>query len=347
MAVFFGVDSHKRSLAVSAVDEVGRELARAEFANTPGGHRSLIVWALAQGDYGRFGVEGSGGLGRALAQELLTAGLEVVDIPGALTDRERRRLVRKGKSDPQDALAIARVTLRETTLEPLTPDGAARELKLLCDYREQLCSQRTRVQNRLHADLVVLAPGYEKRCPNLVAKRHLETAARVLRGLAGVQAELARKRLHGLRRLDSEIVQLEQRIETLVAQTATGLTSLVGIGPLGAARVLGEVRDIRRYANKDRFASANGTAPIPASSGAVHRHRLNRGGNRRLNRVIHTMALVQIRCDPRARAYIERRRAEGKTYRDAIRSLKRHLSDVIYKQLREDTITAQTTPLDR
>jgi transposase len=344
MAVFFGVDSHKRSFAISAIDEVGRELARAEFANTPDGHRSLIAWALERGESGRFGVEGSGGLGRALAQELLTAGLETVDVPGALTDRERRRLVRKGKSDPQDALAIARVTLRETTLEPLTQDGTTRELKLLCDYREQLCSQRTRVQNRLHADLVVLAPGYEKRCPNLVAKRHLEAAARVLRNLAGVQAELARKRLHSLRRLDREIVQLEQRIEKLVTQTATGLTSLVGIGPLGAARVLGEVRDIRRYASKDRFASANGTAPIPASSGAVRRHRLNRGGNRRLNRVIHTMALVQIRCDPRARAYIERRRSEGKTYRDAIRSLKRHLSDVIYKQLREDTLTPHTSP---
>jgi len=347
MAVFFGVDSHKRSLAVSAVDQVGRELARAEFPNTRDGHRSLLAWALEHDDPCRFGVEGSGGLGRALAQEMLRAGVEVVDVPGALTDRERRRLVRKGKSDPQDALAIARVTLRETTLEPLTPDGAARGLKLLCDYREQLCSERTRAQNRLHADLVVLAPGYEKTCPNLIAKRHLEAAARVLRGLGGVQAELARKRLRGLHRLDREINQLETRIETLVAQSGSQLTSLVGIGPLGAARVLGDVRDIRRYANKDRFASANGTAPIPASSGAVQRHRLNRGGNRRLNRVIHTMALVQIRCDPRARAYIERRRAEGKTYRDAIRSLKRHLSDVIYKQLRDDALAAHTIPLDR
>lgn len=335
MAVF-GVDSHKRSLALSAVDEVGRELARAEFANTPDGHRRLIAWALAQPGRRRFGVEGSGGLGRALAQELLAEGFEVVDVPGALTDRERRRLARKGKSDPQDALAIARVTLRETTLEPLTPDGTARELKLLCDYREQLCSERTRVQNRLHADLVVLAPGYERDCTNLVAKRHLETAARVLRNLGGVQAEIARERLHTLHRLDREINALGKRIETLLGQTASGLTSLVGIGPLGAARILGEVRDIRRYANKDRFASANGTAPIAASSGATHRHRLNRGGNRRLNRVIHTMALIQTRCDPRARAYIDRRRQEGKTHRDATRSLKRHLSDVIYQQLRND-----------
>ncbi len=340
----FGVDSHKRSLAVSAVDQVGRELARGEFANTPDGHRRLMAWTLEQGSLGRIGIEGSGGLGRALAQQLLAEGFEVVDVPGTLTDRERKRLARKGKSDPQDALAIARVTLREPTLEPLTPDGSARELKLLCDYREQLCSERTRVQNRLHADLVVLAPGYERNCPNLVAKRHLETATRVLRNLSGVQAEIARKRLHTLRRLDGETKALENRIETLVRQTATGLTTLVGIGPLGAARILGEVRDIHRYANKDRFASANGTAPIAASSGATHRHRLNRGGNRRLNRVIHTMALTQIRCDPRARAYIDRRRHEGKTYRDATRSLKRHLSDVIYQQLRNDTTHRPNDP---
>lgn len=192
-----------------------------------------------------------------------------------------------------------------------------------------------------------VVPGYERRCPNLVAKRHLETAARALRVLGGVQAELARKRLHGLHRLDREIRELEKRIETLVAQSGSGLTSLVGIGPLGAARLLGDVRDIRRFPNKDRFASANGTAPIQASSGAVQRHRLNRGGNRRLSRVIHAMAPVQIRCDPRARAYLERRRSEGKSYRDAVRSLKRHLSDVIYQQLRNDATTAQTITLHR
>ena len=193
---------------------------------------------------------------------------------------------------PGRTRAIARVTLREQTLEPLTPDGSARELKLLCDYREQLCSERTRLQNRLHADLVVVAPGYERHCPNLIAKRHLAAAARILRGLTGVQAELARKRLQGLHRLDREIQELEKRIETVLARTGSRLTTLTGIGPLGAARVLGEVRDVR---------------------------------------------------SPRQP---QRRRSEGKTYRDAIRSLKRHLSDVIYKQLRDDALAFHTIPLD-
>lgn len=347
MTIVFGIDSHKSSLAVCGVDELGRELCSAVFANSPEGHRALLRWASEQGSRRRFGVEGTGGFARALARLLLDASEVVVEVPGVLSDRERRRLRTKGKSDPQDALAIARVALREASLEPLTEDTPARELKLLCDYREQLAAERTRVQNRLHADLVVLAPGYERRCPNLVAKRHLETAARILRGCAGVQAELARKRRQRLLRLDGEIAALEQRIESLVEASGSGLPTLVGIGPLGAARVLGEVRDIRRFATKDRFAAANGTAPIPASSGAVKRHRLNRGGNRRLNRVIHTMAVVQARCDPRARAYIERRRTEGKSYRDAIRSLKRHLSDVVYKQLSADAAPAQVIALDR
>lgn len=347
MAIVFGIDSHKSSLAVCGVDELGRELCRAVFANAPEGHRALLRWVREQGSRRRFGIEGTGGFARALAHLLLVAGEAVVEVPGTLSDRERRRLRTKGKSDLQDALAIARVALREQSLERLTEHTPARELKLLCDYREQLGAERTRLQNRLHADLVVLAPGYERRCPNLVAKCHLGTAARILRGCAGVQAELARKRLQRLRCLDGETAELERRIETLVEASGSGLPTLVGIGPLGAARVLGEVRDVRRFANKDRFAAANGTAPIPASSGAVRRHRLNRGGNRRLNRVIHTMALVQARCDPRARAYIERRRSEGKSYRDAIRSLKRHLSDVVYKQLCADALADQVIALDR
>lgn len=347
MATVFGIDSHKSSLAVCGVDELGRELCSGLFANTEKGHRALLCWAKEQSGERRFGVEGTGGLARALTRMLVGEGELTVEVPGVLSERERRRLRKKGKSDPQDALAIARVAAREASLEPLSDDTAARELKLLCDYREQLTAERTRHQNRLHADLLALSPGYEQRCPNLVAKRHLAAAAQILRGVTGVQAELARRRLGTLRGLDRQILELERRISTLVTASGSSLTTLVGVGPLGAARVLGEVRDVRRFATKDRFASANGTAPIPASSGARQHHRLNRGGNRRLNRVIHTMALVQVRCDPRARTYIERRRAEGKSYRDAIRSLKRHLSNVIYRQLRLDAFAAESITLDR
>jgi transposase len=151
-----------------------------------------------------------------------------------------------------------------------------------------------------------------------------------------VQAELARRRIDALRRLDAEISQLEREIAQSVKTSGSKLTELVGIGQLGAASIIGEVGDIRRIASKACFARLNGTAPIPASSGQTQRHRLNSGGNRRLNHTLHMMALTQARHDPRARAYLERRRAEGKTRRDALRALKRHLSDAVYQQLRRD-----------
>jgi len=152
---------------------------------------------------------------------------------------------------------------------------------------------------------------------------------------------LARRRIGALARLDAEIAECEQRLGALVRASGTSLLELPGIGVLIAAQIIGEVRDVRRYGNRDRFAAANGTAPIPASSGPTVRHRLNRGGNRRLNWAIHVMALTQAAHDPRARAYLARRREEGRTGREAMRALKRHLSDVVYRQLVADAKRAE------
>ena len=218
----------------------------------------------------------------------------------------------------------------------MRPDSPTRDLKLLCDYRLQLLGERTRTANRLHVDLVSLRPGYERRLPRLDSPPRLEEAARLLGGCGGVQASLARRRIEALARLDAEIKRLEREIAQAVEGLGSGLPKLVGLGSLNAARIIGEVGDIRRITSKARFARMNGTAPIPASSGQTQRHRLNRGGNRRLNHALHMMALTQARMDPRARAYVERRRAEGRTKRDAVRALKRHLSDVVYQQLRAD-----------
>jgi transposase len=262
-------------------------------------------------------------------------GETVVDVRGSLTDRQRRRLRSGGKSDPRDALAIARVAAREE-LPPARPDSPERDLKLLCDYRRQLLAERTRTANRLHVDLVSLRPGYERSVPRLDAPARFDAAEGLLAGASGVQASLARRRIAALRRLDSEITQLEREIAQSVKTSGSGLTALVGISYLGAASIIGEVGDIRRIASKARFARLNGTAPIPASSGQTQRHRLNKGGNRRLNHTLHMMALTQARHDPLARAYLERRRAEGRTHRDAVRALKRHLSDAVYQQLRRD-----------
>ena len=332
-----GVDSHIATVAVCGVDATGREIAAREFANDPAGHAAFAGWIAEFAAQGcRIGVEGALGFAFALVEHLLAEGLEVVEVPAHLTRRETKHLRGRGRSDPRDALAIARVTLREQQLAPLRPAGPNRSLKLVHDYRRQLTVERSRTANRLHADLHSLYPGYRERIPNLIRVRHLAAVARLLRGDERVQASLARRRLLKLRRLDREIHELRTELTELVAASHTGLLGLCGVGPLVAARILGEVGDIRRFANKDAFAAGNGTAPIPASSGARHRYRLNRGGNRRLNYALHVMCLTQMRIDPRARTYIARRRAEGQSTAEAMRSLKRHLSDVIYNQLQAD-----------
>lgn len=340
--VFVGIDTHKSSLAVCLVDELGRQLAVEEFANDRSGHRRLHGWVRRQAPAERrFGIESSGWLGHALALYLLERGEDVRDVRGHMTERERSRLRGRGKSDPRDAHAIARVTAREE-LAPVRTATADRDLKLLCDYRDQLLAERTRAQNRLHADLVSLHPGYEQRLPSLATPAALEAAERLLERERSVQASLARRRIERIREIELERSEVELEIRRLVRELRTGLVDLVGVGELIAARILGEVGDIARIPSRNHFASLNGTAPIPASSGQTqrHRHRLNRGGNRRLNQAIHMIALTQARMDPRARAYMTRRLPEGRTRRDANRALKRHLSDVVYQQLRRDAAAA-------
>jgi transposase len=334
--VTIGIDAHKSSLAVCLIDELGRELATREFGNKPRGHHALHAWVLrlAPGER-RFGVESTGWVGRGIACFLLEQGEQVVDVRGSLTERQQRRLRGQGKSDPRDALAIARVTAREQ-LPPVRVDSLSRDLKLLCDYRAQLLAERIRTANRVHVDLVSLHPGYEQQIRNLGSSVQLARAERLLAGDTGVQATLARRRIEKLRCLDTEIKQAQRDLRDQVRASGSGLPQLAGVGELIAARLIGEVGDIERIASKARFARMNGTAPIPASTGQTSRHRLNKGGNRRLNHALHMMALTQARMDPRARAYVDRRRAEGRTRRDAIRALKRHLSDVVYQQLRHD-----------
>jgi transposase len=334
--MFVGVDSHKDTLAACRVDANGRQLKAAEFANTAAGHRQLHAWALTEGVVERFGIEGAANLGAGLARALLAAGETVCEVPCALSVRERGRLRRSGKSDPIDALAIARVTAREVGLPPARQAGPTEDLKVLSDYRDELVVERNAQVNRLHADLAIVRPGYASRCRHLVSARALTTAARLLRGSSSARARVARRRIARLRELDRRIAELASQLAERVAAEGTSLTGLVGVGPILAARILGEVADVDRFPSEDHFASANGTAPIPASSGRTNRHRLNRGGNRRLNCAIHYVALTQATWEPRAVAYLQRKRSEGKTHREAMRCLKRRLSNVIYRTLAAD-----------
>jgi transposase len=326
-----GVDTHKATLAACLIDDVGLVVAEATVPNDPAGFTALLGWIRELGGVVRIGLEGSAGYGAAAARFLLAAGEAAVEVPPQLSHRERLRTRRAGKSDPGDALAIARVTQREADLPLVRLPDASREIQLLVEAREDLVAEATRTRNRLHADLVVLVPGYTAAAANLVAERHRKSAGKLLRRLPGVHAELARERLSRLERLVIEARTLERRIEGLVADHP--LRSLPGAGALVTAKLIGETGDVTRFRSADAFAMLAGVAPIPASSGQVSRMRLNRGGNRQLNRALFCIAFAQARTHPPAQAFLARKRAEGKSWREAIRALKRHLARIVFRLL--------------
>lgn len=326
-----GIDTHKDSLAVCLVDQLGTALAERTFDNNPAGHRALLEWSQVMAPQSRVGIEGSASFGAPAARFLLAAGLEVREVPPHLSRRERLRTRRAGKSDPGDALAIARVALREGELPPVRLVDRSLEIQLLVEAREDVVTETIRVRNRLHADLRVLVPGYGATAVNLTAVRHQRTVGRALRPLPGVQAELARSRLVRLRVLAREERVLALRIARLV--DGHPLLDLPGAGPLVTAKLIGEVGDIGRFRSADAFAALAGVAPIPASSGQVQRMRLNRGGNRQLNRALFIIAMTQARYYPPAKAYVERKKAEGKSWREALRALKRQLVRTIFRLL--------------
>jgi transposase len=329
-----GIDTHKATLAACAIDELGRAIGEATFANDPAGHGAFIAWARSIAPDATIGIEGSSSFGASLARSVERAGLAVREVPPHLSRVERQRTRRPGKSDPGDALAIARVTARETNLPPIRLPDRTSELKLLIEAREDLVAETTRVRNRLHAHLLVLTPGYGGTVANLVAARHRSTVGRLLRRDTGVQAELARALLVRLAHLERETGALTRRIGVLV--DGHPLLGLPGAGPITVARLIAEVGDVRRFRSADAFAALAGVAPIPASSGQVQRMRLNRGGNRQLNRAFYVIAVTQSRFHPPAKAYVARRmEADGKTWREAIRALKRQLVRPVFRLLVE------------
>lgn len=336
MGSSIGVDSHKCSLAAAAVDELGRVIGAREFPNDPDGHRALLAWAQQQEMPRAIGVEGSGNYGAALCRTLCSAGEQVHEVPATLTFKERRRKGSQGKSDPVDAVAIARVVARGEVLPSPRRVQALADLKLLSDYRDQLVCARTQLANRVHRDLVILRPGYQRLVPNLVGAKHLSRAASLVGHDPSVRAELVRRRIGELRRVSREIAETTARLRQALAESGTTLTEVPGIGPLIAAKILGEVGDLNRIRSQAAFAMMAGTAPLLASSGMSSRHRLNRGGNRRLNFALHYMALVRYRSDEDTKAYVERRRAEGKSFKEAMRCLKRHLCNVVYRRMVSD-----------
>ena len=336
MEVAIGVDPAKGSLAVAAVDPLGRVLDGGEFTNDPRGHRALLGWVRERGPGRVIGIECSLSYGASLSRLLLGAGEDVREVPTTLTHRERRRRRSQGKSDLVDSVAVARIVASGEVLPSAHRVEVLTDLRALVDYRDQLVRARTQVANRAHADLLNIRPGYGREVPNLRAKVHRARARSVVRGDRSVRAELVRKRLGELSRLDGDIAAVDRRIVAMVRETGTSLTEIPGVGPFIAAKILGEVGDPSRVRSKAAFAVLTGTAPLSASSGQTHRHRLNRGGNRQLNWALHYIALVQCRILPDAQAYMARQREAGKSHKEAMRCLKRHLSNVVYRHLQAD-----------
>lgn len=340
--VTLGIDAHKRTHTVVVVNEVGRELgSRTTRATTTVDHLELLVWAEGFGAERCWAVEDCRHLSRRLEADLLRAGERIVRVPPKLMAHARDAARTYGKSDPIDALAVARAALRHPDLPAAQLEGPARELRLLVDHREDLVAERTRGINRLRWHLHELDASWDPKPRSLSTLRNLDAVAARLAGMEGMVVRIAGEIVAQVRDLTVRERALAREITTRVADLAPTLLRLVGVGPLGAAKIVGETADVRRFKSKDAFARHNGTAPLPVWSANQTRHRLSRSGNRQLNAAIHRIAITQARCSAEAIAYLERRAAMNNTSSEARRALKRRLSDIVYRALLAD---AQADP---
>jgi transposase len=282
MPVTIGVDPHKASHTAAALDEHGRLLGQQRIPATLDGYQQLHQWAV-RWPQRCWAVEGAHGIGRALAQRLVSDGEQVLEVPAKLAARVRVLSVGHGrKSDPADAVSVAIAARSIPSLRQVKADDQAVVLHLLTKRRQDLVAARTQTINRLHRLLLDLVPGGARR--NLTAKRAAGLLAAVTP--AGAPAvtrwQLAQELVADARQLEQRIAAIETRIKTAVAQANTSLLGLFGVGPVLAATFLGEVGDIRRFPTKHHFAAHTGTAPLEASGGQVIRHRLSRAGDRKL-----------------------------------------------------------------
>jgi len=331
--IVIGVDVHKQSVTAVAVDEAGRMLDEQTIAVANG---DLLAWARELGEQRLWALEDCRQLTRWLERQLLAAGEQLVRVPPKLMAPERRAGRARGKSDPIDALAVARAALREPGLSRPRPDEQPfRELKLLVDHREDLVDERRRAQQRLRWHLHQLDPSFVVPLRRLDRPTHLERVGRWLaRREQDVQARIARELVSRCRSLTRSIAELDLELQQRTAETAPALLDMPGCGPLTAAKLLAEVGPIDRFQTDAQLARHSGVAPLEASSGRVQRHRLDRGGNRQLNAAFYRIAITQARYHPAARAYLERKQAEGKSRREAIRCLKRQLARVVFNTLK-------------
>jgi transposase len=336
-AVMIGVDPHKGSHTAVAIGLAEEPLGELRVRSSVSQAERLVAWAAAWPER-TWAVEGAGGLGHMLAQQLVATGERVLDVQPKLGARVR--LLSTGatnKNDPNDARSVAIAALRSATRREVTADDHAAVLKVWSKRHRDLGRARNQVACRLHAVICELVPGgISKEITAAKAAAVLERAE-PSGAVETARCELAAEFLEDLRRFDVQMRETKKKLAVVVKAAGTTLTEIFGVGPVVTATVIGDVTSVSRFPGRDHFAAYNGTAPIEVSSGNRKIYRLSRRGNRRINHAIHMAAVTQIRHrHSDGRAYYDRKLAEGKTHKEALRCLKRRISDAIFARLQAD-----------
>jgi transposase len=336
--VVVGADVHKHTHTFVAVDEVGRKLGEKTVTAITAGHAEAVMWARE-----RFGadlvwaIEDCRHLSARLERDLFAFGQKVVRVPPKLMAQSRASARTRGKSDPIDALAVARGFLREPDLPVASHDEVSRELKLLVDRREDLVAQRTATINRLLWRVHEVDPEHAPKPRSLDLAKHRGILADWLDTQTGIIVELARDELADISRLTEMINALARRIGERVRAVAPVLLAMPGCGELTAAKLVGETAGVARFKSEAAFARHAGVAPVPVWSGnTAGRVRMTRSGNRQLNAALHRIAVTQIRLDGLGQTYYRHRLAEGDSTPEALRCLKRRLARVVFGRLHTD-----------
>jgi transposase len=341
--VVIGMDPHKRSATIEVMTGDETVVGGGRFGTDRDGYAAMTRYARQWQDR-VWAVEGCSGIGRHIATRLLADGEQVLDVPPKLSARARVFATGQGrKTDATDAHSVALVGTRMSGLRPVVNDEQLGLLRILVDRRRSLGEDHTRMISQLHQLLLELVPGGAKKSLSAAQAKALLAKVRPRDAVGRARRRVAAELVGDLERVYQRSKEADKELKQLVAATGTRLMDLHGIGPSGAARLLVEVGDITRFPSRAHFASWNGTAPIDASSGEQVRHRLSRAGNRQINRALHIMATVQLRNPTEGRAYFDRKKASGKTSMEAMRCLKRRLSDIVYRTMLDDAITVAAT----
>lgn len=333
--IVVGIDPHKKSHTAVAIEAAtGQVVDQFTVAASDRGHARLVRWALGLGDEVRVALEDVRHVSGRLERALITSGLWVVRVPPRLMGQARRSGRERGKSDPIDAAAVARAALATPDLPLARLEGPDLDLHLLLSHREDLVGERTRLVARLRWHLHALDPHFEVPPRALDRAIWLDRLAAHLATMQGMRARVAAELVDDGRRLSVRIDALEREIAQMATAQAPELVAIPGCGPLTAAKLVAEVAGIERFDSPAKLARYGGAAPVPVSSGARQRHRLDRTGNRQLNCALHRIAITQARLHPPAQAYLARRISEGQSPREARRCLKRHLVNVIFRAMK-------------